>query len=227
MLIYPVCDCCNNVVKKKRFGLCEKCFYSVTHTSYEARCKYCSYPLASGSNVCGRCFKEARDFDRGFFLFPYNDCGRSLIHSIKFRDKIEYLRVMECFEKDISVFLKSCGIEVITYVPSSLYHYLSRGYTVPREIAKILSKSFSIPYKKLVFTRRPFKKLLSKTRSVSQRRSIVKDFFRVKSKNRFKNVLLIDDVFTTGTTINTIAKLLKKEGVAERVFFLTLSMVVK
>ena len=148
------------------------------------------------------------------------------MHSIKFKDKIEYLKIVEYFRNSIEGFLEEEGIELITYVPSSLYHYLLRGYTVPKEMARLLSNLYGIPYKKLVFTNRPFKRLLSKTKRVEDRKRIVKGFFRVKSGERYGNILLLDDVFTTGITINTIARMLKEKGVAERVFFLTLSMVV-
>lgn len=148
------------------------------------------------------------------------------MHSIKFKDKIEYLKIVEYFRNSIEGFLEEEDIELITYVPSSLYHYLLRGYTVPREMAKQLSNLYGIPYKKLVFTKRPFKRLLSKTKKVEDRKRIVKGFFRVKSRESYGKILLLDDVFTTGITINTIARMLKEEGITKQVFFLTLSMVV-
>ncbi|BBB32997.1 phosphoribosyltransferace [Thermotomaculum hydrothermale] len=225
-IIYPECYCCKKVVKRIKFGLCEECLGSLTKVEFESRCKYCSFPLPSGSNICGRCFKEKREFDGGFFLFPYNDCGKALIHSIKFKDKIEYLKILESFNLQIHEFLQDKEIEVLTYVPSSIYHYLKRGYSVPREIGKILSSSLGIPLKKLVFTRKPFKKLLSSTKTASERRKIVKSFFRVRSKHQYKSLLLVDDVFTTGATVNRISKLLKREEIAEKVYFLTLAMVI-
>ncbi len=226
-IVYPECICCGKVIEKSRSGLCDECFNSLVCNDFVSRCKYCSYPLSSGSNICGRCFKGDLKFDGGLFLFPYDECGKSLIHSIKFKDRIEYLEILNYFGKEIEVFLKNKDIEVVTYVPSSLYHYLLRGYTVPREIAKVISACYSIPFQKIVFTTKPFKRLLSKTKSVSDRKKIVKGFFRVKAEKKYKSLLLVDDVFTTGTTVNSISGLLKKKKIADKVYFLTLAMVLK
>ncbi len=224
-VIYPQCACCGKVVKTATFGLCGDCFNSLVFNRFENRCKYCSYPLNTGSNICGRCFKEQRKFDGGIFLFPYNECGRTLIHNIKFKDKIEFLKVIEYYTDEIKEFITSKEIELITYVPSSLYHYLSRGYTVPRKIAIHLSEKFSIPFKKIIFTSRPFKKLLSTSKGISERKKIVNTFFTVRSKECYGSLLVVDDVFTTGTTINHIASLIKREKISEKVFFLTIAMV--
>ena len=227
-IVFPLCNCCKKQTTETKFGLCFSCFEKLISFNPENRCKYCGYPLEKGSNICGKCFSRKSFFDSGVFLFPYNECGKALIHSIKFEDKLEYLEVINFFINQLTDFINGKEIDFITYVPSSLFHYLSRGYSVPRELAKRLSSFFNIPYKKIVYTKRPYKKLLSKSKSVKERKSIVGNFFRVKSDGRKANgILLVDDVFTTGTTVNTVASLVKKNNVAEKVYFFTLSMVVK
>ena len=183
--------------------------------------------MGEGSNICGGCFLEKNLFDGSFFLFPYEDCGKALVQSVKFKDRVEYLAVIDYFEREISEFLDKYSPDCITYVPSSLFHFLQRGYTVPARLARLLSVKYAIPFEKLVYAGKIYKKSLFKTNSPAERKKIVKDFFKVKRGKKFKSVLVVDDVFTTGTTVNRVCGLLKKEKIAEKVFVFTLARVLK
>ncbi len=227
-VVYPLCNCCQKKTFKTIFGLCKACFDTLVSFNPESRCIHCGYPLPKDSNLCGRCFAEKNSFDGGFFLFPYNSCGRALIHSVKFDDKPEYLDIVSYFENTILGFVKERDIDLITYIPSSLFHYVLRGYSVPREIAKRISLISGIPFKKVVYTKRVYKKLLSRSKSVKERKEIVRNFFRVKTgKVKVESILVVDDVFTTGTTLNAVSLLIKKNKIAQKVYFLTLAMVVR
>ncbi len=226
-IISPLCVCCQKEVLNPVCGLCPECFNSLFKLKNAVRCAYCSFPVNEGSNICGKCFSEKNFFDYSFFLFPYDNCGKALVQSVKFKDRIEFLSVVDYFEKEISQFVEKASPDCITYIPSSLFHFLKRGYTVPARLGKLLSLKYSIPFKKLIYAKKAYKKSLFKADSPSERREIVKGFFKVKSGERFGSVLVVDDVFTTGTTVNAVSRLLKRKKVAEKVWVFTLARVVK
>ncbi len=223
-IIYPECNCCKRIVESVRFGLCDDCMAGIK-VNFSNRCNLCSNPVPDGSNICGRCFSSKVYFDRGFFLFPYNDCGKALIHSIKFKDHPEYLKVIDLFKIQIFSFFDEIRPQVITYVPSSFNSFFKRGYSVPKRMAIMLSNLSGVELKRLVFTKKLFKKRLSLTKSVNERKKIVKRSFEVRAKGNYERILIVDDVFTTGSTINFISKRLKEKGIGERIYFLTLAMV--
>ena len=99
-----------------------------------------------------------------------------------------------------------------------------RGYNQCEELAKVISKKLNIPMNASVLIRKKETKPQSGL-SFTQRKNNMKDAFELK--NTFdiyhKNMLLIDDIYTTGATINSCSKLLKKKN-ANEVYFLTLSI---
>ena len=118
--------------------------------------------------------------------------------------------------------IQNWKIDLICYVPLYLKRERMRGYNQSQELAKYLSKFTSIPiFDDIVRLRdTPTQTQLSRR----QRKENVKDCFKVNNRKNVKglNILLIDDVYTTGSTSNEISKELKKAGV-NKVYVLTVA----
>ena len=115
------------------------------------------------------------------------------------------------------------GVEVIVPIPLHRRKKRLRGYNQAAVIAKQLGKIMGIPVdcNSIVRNRytRPQKELNDK-----ERKQNLKQAFTVTNKwKKYKRVLLIDDIYTTGSTIDTVAEELKKNGV-QKVWFLTISI---
>lgn len=98
--------------------------------------------------------------------------------------------------------------EIITWVPSSLSSLEERGFDTMALIAKATSKSVGIPAKRTLESR---SKSSKRGMALKQRRDSVKGSFSAISRV-YKNIVLIDDVFTTGSTIRECARTLKDAG---------------
>lgn len=115
------------------------------------------------------------------------------------------------------------GIQAIIPIPLHRSKMRKRGYNQAELLAKQLSECMGIPIEKDVLYRikktRPLKEM-----NGEQRHRNLKGAFAVsKSWNPRQNILLIDDIYTTGSTIERAAGILKKAGV-KNVYFLTLSI---
>lgn len=172
--------------------------------------------------LCGDCTRRSRSFERGFATFPYTDAMRKSVYSFKYNNRREYASfyatsIFTLYREQIE------RIEPDALIPVPLHKskYRKRGYNQAELVAAELSRLTGIPLDSGILKRtrntRPQKEL-----DDEQRNKNISNAFQI-SKNvvKYKKVILIDDIYTTGTTINECAKELKKAGV-EKVFFITI-----
>jgi ComF family protein len=143
---------------------------------------------------------------------------------LKYKNQRSYAKIYAAelakhFEKQIRMW----GVQEIIPVPLHKKRYKKRGYNQAELIARELSKQLSIPLDtKTVFRvkhTRPQKEL----NDVQRNQNLEDAFFVSPSAPKRKCVLIVDDIYTTGSTIHHIAQGLKKAGV-DKVYFLTISI---
>ena len=196
--------------------LCKECLGSLKET--DMKCPVCCGLVQDGGcSICGnRMFYPERNIS----LFSYNNTAKSVIYALKFggvknihRIFIPYIcRVI----KDLNV-----RFDLITFVPMNRKKLIKRGYNQSKLLAGGVAEKTGIRFCEI---------LKEKKNTVSQRdlnysgRFInVIDRYKTVNKNIFykKNILLIDDVFTTGATINECSRILISSGAA-KVYSVTL-----
>jgi len=167
-------------------------------------------------SVCGnRKFYPARNIS----LYSYNDTARSIIHSLKFKGLKNIYRI---FIPHIcsKIQLFSNTIDIVSFIPMNRKKLIKRGYNQSKLLALAVSKNTGIIFHEV---------LKEKKNSVSQRNLNYDERFinvidRYKTVNNYmfqnKTILLIDDVFTTGATINECSRTLLSSGAA-KVFTIT------
>lgn len=164
---------------------------------------------------CGECRINPPPFERTVYSLYYNDTVRDLIHHFKFkgRDNIAktFAGVMSAKlykEMDIS------KIDLIIPLPLHVWRLYGRGYNQSYLLAREIGSAFSkeVITDVLVKTKntRPQSSL-----SGRERRNNLKNAFAVRGKEKVagKNILLVDDIMTTGTTLTEASKVLKKAKV--------------
>jgi ComF family protein len=187
----------------------------------------CGYPFAFETNIealCGNCLKKPPIFDRAYSAAIYDENVSKLIHQFKFNDQT-YLAKL--FSKWIVNTIGEVINEIDYLVPVPLHKFrlLARKYNQSALLTLAISKITKIPSLQRALIK--VKKTKSQT-ELSQRARLenVVNSYRIGNYSSFKipdkTILLVDDVYTTGATVNECAKLLKNHG-AKKIFIATIA----
>jgi len=214
------CIFCHKTVNQA-VEICPECYNNLPHN--ESCCLRCALPLPEELNhsvICGRCIKQAPAFDYAHSLFRYENSVVGLVHQLKFGEKISHARSVGEL-----MWQKLCqtGESPDCLLPVSLHdlRLRQRGFNQSIEISRVLAKKSAIPveYDAVVRHRRtPAQTGLD----AKQRKKNIRGAFSVLKRFDHRHVLIVDDVMTTGATVNELARILKKHGVA-RVGVLTIA----
>ena len=196
--------------------ICADCFKQLPHNA--SCCVRCALPLpeeAGATVLCGRCIKKAPAFDYAYSLFRYEADIIRLIHQLKFAEKITYARslgellLMMWQAESSAVELQPDCLLPVPLHPARLRQ---RGFNQSIEIARIISSRLQIPIEYDAVIRQ--RQTTSQTGlDARQRRRNIRGAFEVVTEIKAKHILIIDDVMTTGSTVNELARVLKKSGV--------------
>lgn len=177
------------------------------------------------SHYCGPCLASPPHFSRARAIFRYDEGSAKLVHAFKYGGKTVGRATFCALANEAGPLAELSPPELIIPVPLHAKRLKSRGFNQALVLARIL---FPGPRPRIA------PQLLVRTRwtepqttlSGRERRQNLDGAFAVRQAERIcgRQVLLVDDVFTTGTTLNECAKVLKAHGAA-RVEALTLARV--
>lgn len=213
------CDCCGaEVFDYPSHRVCKECDSLITVNA--PRCIKCGRKTVT-EGVCLVCKRELPCFDVGLSPFCYDGMSASMIN--RFKNGQRYLA--EFFAERMSETLKNSGNFskdlLIVCVPMTTEKRLERGYNQAEELSKSLSRLLGIEFDGEVLEKR---KETSEQKYLDrkQRQENVETAFFVHKRAliRNRNLLLVDDIMTTGATGNACARILKNAG-ANKVIFLT------
>lgn len=211
----PECIGCG----KEGSVLCEDCLQSADYMDHIG-CKYCCKPMAN-TGVCSRCQSERHFYEEIHCLAAYKGLIRESIHRLKYQRDIGLARFLA---KRLQFLYESSGwsVDMIIPVPLSQERLKERGYNQAQALAYPLSLGLLIPLELKALVRVKETQTQVNLSYYERRVNLENAFLADPILVRGKSVLLIDDVFTTGATINSAAKALKNAGSAQ-VFALTVA----
>ena len=198
-LIYPqVCSICGKLNPK---SLCNRCKIKL-----EKEFKFQTY-------------NYSEDFEKNFvehhYFFKYENLIRSQILSLKFQEKPYIYKTMSYFLKNKrKSFEKLKKYDIIITVPISKQRLKKRGYNQSELIAKEISKILSIKIEENILFK--IKNTVPQsTLNKNQRKENAKGVYIAKNAQKVKDkkILIIDDIYTTGNTVNECAKQLVETGI--------------
>ena len=229
-LIYPhYCLACKNKIDPsiKEHFICGSCQKEI-EMNLPPFCSYCGRTLDINSrerSTCSGCLNAKFNFDRAFSPCKYNGTIKKMIHEFKYSGR-NYLgktlgQIMNNFIYKYN--LPISNMDFIIPVPLHNARLREREFNQAQILSERIAKEFNKKLLPKVLTRTKATKTQTEL-SLEERKRNVKNSFSVTSPQLIigKNLLLIDDVLTTGSTLNEAARSLKASG-ARIVFVMTLA----
>lgn len=229
MLLPPRCIKCGEILGERN-GICAECFSKITFIS-QPMCHRCGRPFEGGADIkfgavqyCGECMRQKKHlFTLQRSTFIYDDESKDLILNLKFRDRTATAETLAGMLYAGGGDIWKEKPDLILPVPIHRLRLLQRRYNQSALLCRYLAQKAGIPadYETLVRCRNTIPQVQL---SGAARRNNLKQAFKVvKPQNiKGKKVVLIDDVATTGSTLNECAKVLHKAG-AKAIYSLTLA----
>ena len=204
--------------------LCEHCQQSLPFN--QTACISCALPLPaniSESATCGRCQKKSPLYDQAYSIFSYEQPVIWLIQQLKFNEKLVHARLLGGLIAESTCVTKIAELEDVCILPVPLHkkRLSQRGFNQSIELARALSKKTGWPME-LKSVERVRDTSAQTGLDAKERRKNIRGAFEVIQPMTYKHVVIVDDVVTTGSTANELARVLKKSGV-EKVTVLSLA----
>ena len=211
-LLLP-CPLCGKQHYGKANSFCPECLRKIPFAGKEIRCPDCGEFLDEFDLSCPKCAGDGkkRPWDKVLYLMDYSGEAKTLIREFKYSGRVHLARTFA----DLAVeALKSHDLEfeAVCAVPMPLLRRLRRSYNQADLLAGMISgklkKRHIKPFAFTLFAR-PQSRMNMRERALNR-----KNRFKVKSSSALEgaNILLVDDVYTTGATLEAAAKELKKAG---------------
>ncbi len=221
-ILYPRrCLICSSLLNfnSQRKWLCDNCKPFKIARYIHKICEKCGR-IIEHDGKCIMCNEHNTYYDKGYILYEYSDNIRKIMIKYKFRQKRMY---SDFFAEEMTKYFNEfilCKYDYICCVPIHKRKMALRGYNQSELVALNLSKYFGIKYMPLLVKVKNTKQ--QSRLSAREREQNVKDAFDCTYNLKDKSVLIIDDVLTTGYTINECCKMLKKAE-AQKVDFIVMT----
>ena len=213
-LIFPSrCAGCKSASSE---SICAECLAKI-ETIKDPLCRRCGRPTEHEVVECRDCRGKKLYFDKARALFVYNGVVQDIVHSFKYERET---RLASVFAEQIINNNWYFDLDIVTFVPLFNRKKTQRGYDQAELISIEISRITGICHKRLLKRDRNTKDQ-NKLDHVARRKNVSGAFSSIGDHLVIgKNILLVDDVYTTGRTINECAKVLKATG-ANNVFVAT------
>ena len=212
---------CHGIIRGKG-DVCDVCKKRLRYVQ-EPKCKKCGKEIEKPEQeYCSDCQRFAHAFDKGAAVFIYDEVMRKSISMFKYHNRREYA---EFYAKEMTLhcqkFLEACSPEVILPVPVHRQKKRKRGFNQSELVAKKLGRILNIPVDAKYLVRAE-KTMAQKELTRLQRKQNLKKAFTVsKTEKHYERVLVVDDIYTTGATMDAISEILR-ENQTKIIYFLTI-----
>lgn len=227
LLFPPMCIACRVPVGAP--GFCADCWSRVRFLDGPL-CACCGVPFAAAPDsetLCAACLARPPAYDRARAILAYDDVSRAPVLALKHADRLDLVPGFALWlERTGRALLADC--DLIVPVPLHPFRLWRRRYNQAAELARALARRCSRPADPLALARsRPTPSQGAMPSARARRRNVL-GAFRVPDPRRVagRNILLVDDVLTTGATAEAAARALRRAG-ARSVAVLALARVVR
>lgn len=212
-LLPPVCVLCGDRGQPPELDLCRSCAGDLPANT--SACPRCGEPLAglagAAAPLCGACLKKRPRYDATFCAWRYAYPVDHLVRALKYDGAIGLSRVLAGLLVSALKAGRECPWpDCIVPMPLHAARFRARGYNQSIELGLIVARELNVPLRTDLVER------VHATReqaalSRKERRRNVRGAFTVIARSPAR-IAVLDDVITTGSTMNEIARVLKRAG---------------
>lgn len=203
-----ICELCNQY-HSGQLAICAAC--TALMTPLGPACCYCAQPLPDTAFlVCGQCCRKKPDIDTVITAYCFKEPLRTLLHEFKYREGLHLLTALTTFMLH-AIPKNDYRSDCLIPVPMHPTRLRQRGFNQAAELCKTLSRRLHIPYD-LSLCKKSVNTPPQAGLNAQDRKKNLRHVFHAKSKP-YQHITLIDDLMTTGSTANEIARTLKSQGV--------------
>lgn len=215
-LLYPPrCPFCDRAVLPKE-SICQGCRKKIRQVK-EPVCMKCGKPLSDNrKEYCYDCAAKPRSFTQGKAVWVYEKAVKTSIYRFKYQDRREYGKV---YAKEMAArygsWIKGRNIQAIVPIPLHKKRKKKRGYNQSEILANELGRILNLPVRTDILIRARNTKPQKTLSDIERKNNLKKAFKTTENIVQLKYILLVDDIYTTGSTLDAAASVLKEAGVLE------------
>ena len=218
-LIYPPrCPVCG---QPAAFGLkiCPECRRQLPLIESK-RCRKCGKPVEDFEVLCPDCAKEDHFYDRGLGIYIYDETMKRAISELKYKGRREYGEVFgDLLYENARSELMDWKPDCLIPIPLHRARVRERGYNQAQIIAEALSEKCGIPTRADILIRTMETGRMKELSAKDRMNNMTSAFEAVGDRKGIRSVVLIDDIYTTGATIDAASVVLRRAGIDE-IYFL-------
>ena len=225
----PSCSICKKPFdSEEEGGICPHCLSQIKYIG-SPLCERCGKPFyseVSDDHLCGDCLTNERYFNRARAVGYYTGILRKAIHLLKYKlmENLAF-QLGNIMAGQMRYFISNATYHLIIPVPLHPKRLRERGFNQALSLARLINRKYSIPLDRYTLTRSKLTKPQVGLSEQDRRDNVRGAFSLLKSdKVTDRTILLVDDVYTSGSTVEECSRVLIKAG-ADRVDVLTLARV--
>ncbi|MBR4515597.1 MAG: ComF family protein [Lachnospiraceae bacterium] len=218
----PSCPYCGEVLEASETDVCAACKPRLSYVK-EPTCFKCGCEIEDGTEeLCADCRRVEHGFVRGFSAFNYVDPADKACAAFKYRNGREYAAYFagEIIKKH-GKHIKEIAPEVLVPVPIHKRKLNKRGYNQAELLARELSRITGIPVDTELIIRKVNTPPQKKYDPVKRANNVKTAFISSEKIVQYKSAMLVDDIYTTGATIDACTAALKGMGI-EKTYFVSI-----
>lgn len=214
------CPVCGDIVMPRGNLICPACQGKLSFVKSPV-CKKCGKELTSSTaEYCYDCSHHRRTFEYGFALLNYTEAAGRSMAAVKYKNRREYL---DYYAREAAVrfgrAFEEMGADCLIPVPVHPARYRSRGYNQALVLADKLGKELRIPVYRDLLKRSKNTEPQKELGPSGRLKNLEKAFSAEYITEDIHRVILIDDIYTTGSTIEACTRALKSAGIKKVYYF--------
>lgn len=225
----PRCPLCGELLMSKDEKVHFLCYQKLNWV-HEPKCKRCGKPLTTANReinmFCQDCLKtrhrHAEMYDQGRALWIYEDVAKASVMDFKYHGMKSYVDFYaDALVRTQGEWIRRKNPDILIPIPLHRRKKRMRGFNQTELLARAISDRTGIPMRNDILYRRKWTNPQKSVSGLDRRQNLAKSMEIRQLPEGIKCAMLIDDIYTTGSTMEACARILKQNGVKE-VYFLTL-----